>query len=261
LTYHNVYRAWRLAVFKDPSADSRFCRSNFLSQRTLKEVRKTKGELLDMLKRMGFAGRSCTLDPFVKTKPSIAYPEDDEMNIHSGRDPLLCSILCAGLFPNVAMITPTKKGLDYVCKSRHSNREENVSLVDKSVNTGKIGPNKPLSTNLHLVGWLVYLSKMKMHKRVLLWDSTFIPHLALALFGGSYKISFPEHAIVVDRWIKFRVTPKTATVLKFLRGVLNNFLMEKFKSPQMSTCIAGVEDHILELIVDFLSTFDGETSV
>lgn len=239
LTLHNVYRAWHLqSVQGGARAETAFSRTNFVSQRSLEEIRKTKSELMQVLKRMGFASDEDSVDPVNVERLDLNYKgTSDWLNRYADNVPLVCAVLCAGLFPNVAMVThkPNSKRnreVAYTCRNPRNNQDEIVTLIDRSVNAGRLRPGvKQDFRGPQRVGWVTFLTKLKTNSRVLLFDSTFVPHAALSFFGGSVQIQYRDRALVVDRWCRLVVPPKTAVIIQKYRRALDEFLLRKFDAP------------------------------
>ncbi|GBG32528.1 ATP-dependent RNA helicase DHX29 [Hondaea fermentalgiana] len=257
LTLHNVYRAWCLQAVRGGSkAENSFSRANFVSQRSLEEMRKTKHELLQLLQRMGFANSSDRVDPMDRERPQLGYKNaGGELNRHADNVALVCAVLCAGLFPNVAMVTRRAnkryRDIAYVCRNPRNNQDEAVGLVERSVNAGCLRPGKKVQDLRGPVraGWLTFLTKFKTNARVLLFDSTFVPHAALPLFGGSVLVQYRDRALLVDRWCRLVVPPKTAVMIKSFRKALDDFLLRKFDAPDSAR--TDNDSRIVDMIVKF----------
>ncbi|CAK9007538.1 ATP-dependent RNA helicase DHX29 (DEAH box protein 29) (Nucleic acid helicase DDXx) [Durusdinium trenchii] len=220
LTLHNVFDAWRASGFA-----SSFCRKAYLSYRSMQEIRKTRKDLFGVLQRTGFVRHADfdALDKGGKDSPLL--------NAHGSNDSLLCSILCSGLYPNLARVVCKPHGQPtYFSRTPGSNHEEVVFLVKKSVNAGCSAPPW-LSINTAHDTWVTFVTKLKTGPRVMLYDSTFVPELALVLFGGQVDVYYQSRCIVVDRQIVLQATPKVAVMLKRLRRALNDQLQAHFDKP------------------------------
>lgn len=69
------------------------------------------------------------------------------------------------------------------------------------------------------------------------YDSTFVSPLALALFGGSFKLEWETDLdktviVTIDKWISFRMTEANAVLIKYLRKELEDVLTDRFVDPK-----------------------------
>jgi len=265
LTQHVVYRSWSQAVAQGKD-DRHFCRNNQLSLRSLQQIRKAKLELLKLLQSSGFCSKDTRIDRFQEGAKSISYPTDDKANKNSQNDALLCAVLCAGLYPNLARphvkrstktgssvrtATPKRGSVLYTCKG-----EERVSLVPRSTNTGMLGPNEPFTgrNTSARTGVLCFLTKMKTSK-TMLFDSTFVPPTALVMLTGApLEISAQSRTLLVD-WVPMHASPRTVAVLKRVREAINIFLEHHFSRGDSSSSPFSTDGPTLPDVVVKLVTF------
>ncbi|CAN0410628.1 unnamed protein product [Ectocarpus sp. 12 AP-2014] len=85
--------------------------------------------------------------------------------------------------------------------------------------------------------WVVYHSKMKT-KQVYLHDSTYATPFSLMLWGARVRHERPlghkkkeAVEVVIDRWLRFRMTESTAVAFKAMRRELSNLLVRKIEAP------------------------------
>ncbi len=234
LSLHKLYRAWRQDIARNSQNDWKFCKANFVSRTSLVEIRDIKRDLLALLQQSGFADTSSPLDPFTSSDGKIndKYPRTDELNKHSHNDALLCAIIAAGLYPNLAKVTatrPSKADIVYTCKSG-SGQDETVQLTKSSTIAGRVSPlTKSIRSGLANSTWITFVTKMKV-SRIVLYDGTFVPHMAIALFGGNLGLSVKGSAsgLVIDRHLRLRVGVRTAAVVARLRAALDKHLEMRF---------------------------------
>ncbi len=187
-----------------------FCQENFLSDNTLKMLHNHKQQFAQHLFNMSFVRSSNTKDP--------------DSNRNSDNEALVRAVICAGLYPNVAMVKKVVKGQAVMLRTH---QEGSVELHPKSVNS-KVDHFK--------YQWLVFHLKMKSGK-VHLYDSSMVSPLSLVLFGqllnhGIENINGIDiHLVKIDKMIKFNCDEGTYIIVKRLKETLNQFLAFKVANP------------------------------
>ena len=88
-------------------------------------------------------------------------------------------------------------------------------------------------------------------------DCTTVSPYALLLFGGSLKVYHTHGVVTVDDWLKFRISPKAAALVKHLRAQMESMLLKKIVSP--SEDITG-SDESKALIQAVSTLFESEVS-
>lgn len=167
-------------------------------------------------------------------------------NIYSHHSPIIKSILCAGLYPNVASIE------DYV-KAGHfgsapskrpcwTDGRREVFIHPTSINSRTSEFRHP---------FMVFLDKVETSK-VFLRDTTIISPYALLLFGGSISIQHQTGSVTVDSWLKMNATAQTAVLFKKLRLALRSILQELLQKPKERATVAESEviRSITQLLID-----------
>ena len=192
---------------------------------------------------------------------SSPNPKHQSANKNSNNEPLVRAIICAGLYPNIAMIKKVKKIKPKEFESRHelkftvilqTQSERHVELHPKSTNSKVDGQFK--------YQWMAYHTKMKSTK-VNLYDSSMVSPLSLVFFGqnlihgvenvNGIDIDF----IQIDELAKFNCDKNTYKVVKKLKEALNQFLAYKAANPGCTDWSQKTrEGALLTAIVKLLTT-------
>ena len=113
--------------------------------------------------------------------------------------------------------------------------------------------------------WLVYHEKLR-STRVYIHDASLVTPFPLLLFGGrEAAIEFQTRQLVVDKWMRFSMSPMVAGLFKRLRGgveaLLNQMLVSTNASDPESPTTEGDavsasarDDSMLDLIVYLLKS-------
>lgn len=129
-----------------------------------------------------------------------------------------------------------------VMKHHHNNRE-------------LIRPSSPSSISF-TDAYLLYHKKVQ-STQVYVYDSTFVSPFTLLLFGGSFKIEWEQGAIEskrtivhLDKWLKFRMTERSAVLVKYLREALEKGLAQKISDPSidLTTASAPIVQTVCQLL-------------
>ncbi|KAA8498481.1 DExH-box ATP-dependent RNA helicase DExH1 [Porphyridium purpureum] len=193
VTALNAYEDWRA---EPPHRKSTFCRTNFLSDSTLRMIQDMRQQFRMLLGDLGFLPRN--------SKGDIDW---NRLNENSDNFPLVKGVLVAGLFPNVARVDVRKSRVQLM-----TGPDGKVSPFPSSV-------QQPKSDYMHR--WLVYYEKMR-SLDLYLMDSSVVAPVALSLFGGKLKHSPEDQRICVDEdWITFEVDDSTAAAIMSFREILD----------------------------------------
>ena len=228
----NAISGWEDALNYDEG--HHFCWDNYLSESTLRMLSNMKDQFVGQLYDA----------KFVNSRNVKAL----DSNRNSNDEALVCSIICAGLYPNVARIVNiSKKG------ARLSTiNERRVSIHLKSVNAKEHNFQYP---------WLVYHEKLKTNGINLL-DCGMISPLALIFFGKHMKLSIKTlengshiNTIMVDDFVKFDCDQSTANLVQKLRSHLDHLIADRISNPGISNWDPKVkEGAVLQAIVKLLGS-------
>ncbi|XP_054266470.1 ATP-dependent DNA/RNA helicase DHX36-like isoform X2 [Macrosteles quadrilineatus] len=214
----------------------RFTREYYLSPNTLSMLKDMKKQFALYLYDMRFL-------PAKEVKNRAC-------NRNSHNIGLIKAIICAGLYPNVAII-------------KHSRKLKNGRSV-QSIITPEDG-----RVNLHMRSinydeanfegrFLVYHLKMKTTK-VYLYDSTMVFALPLIFFGNDFEL-FKENGMVVIELspkIRFTCDVSTALLIKELRQRLDQLLEHKVAHPGVTNWEADSDEgKLLRAIAELISHED-----
>uniref|UniRef100_A0A183AWC5 OB_NTP_bind domain-containing protein n=1 Tax=Echinostoma caproni TaxID=27848 RepID=A0A183AWC5_9TREM len=163
---------------------------------------------------------------------------------------LFRAILSGALYPNVIRLGERDRN-GVVRRPKYLGRpSEGVSEIhSKSVNA-MVWPKEPL--------WMVYFSKTRMENssRPTIADSTIATLRDLLLLGGPLsKCQEGDCALIVGDWIQIQAESKVATLLKELRGSLDQLLLRKFNRPSTTYWDpSSDEGRLLHMVRDLLVT-------
>ena len=235
LMFANVMFDWEDAVASGNSHG--FCWKNFLSENTLKMLDKMKGQFAEYL---------CNAK-FVKSH-DVKCPDS---NINSDNEGLVRAVICAGLYPNVALVKlhNTKRNGKFIRLSTKDDKKR-AKIHPKSVNAKETEYAYP---------WMVYHQKVR-STDTFLHDCSMISPLALAFFGeyvkpGSEVVDGETfNTLSVDAFVKFNCEPSTSNVVKELRKSLDELLEYKVSHPgQSNWSSSSKEGALLRAITELLT--------
>lgn len=155
-----------------------FCRNNFLNSFTLQQLENMKRQFCATLKDMHFLG-----DENPEGTANNSHTEARHLN-------LLRSIICAGLYPNVAILKSKFSNKRGILVSVRTPEDGNVKLHPSSVNVNE----KYFRSH-----FLVYHLKMRTTSKFL-YDTTMVPPLAIVFFGDQLEVM--EDRIVVAKYFE-----------------------------------------------------------
>ena len=218
-----AYNAWsQKASHKDRTS---FCSANGLDNATFRDIQSLRMQFKDYLVDAGFVkgGRKDTLNA-----------SDDAFGASRSNDDALLTSCClvAGLYPNIAtLMRPRKGGLRTgrlltkdgdVCRpssgSFQMQRVKNAAESGKDAYAIYHAKHRTLGT----------MADTKVKSEVFLNQVNFVSRFSLLLFGGELDIR--DNAVIVDRWLKFKVGDKgvaTAVLLLELRSELDKVLLRR----------------------------------
>ncbi|PKA56835.1 putative pre-mRNA-splicing factor ATP-dependent RNA helicase [Apostasia shenzhenica] len=234
-----AYNRWARTLNENGSAAAnRFCHSFFLNSSvmyTIRDMRIQFGNLLDDIGLVNIPHKFQG-DRRRKDKTEIWLADMSQpFNIHAKHSSVIKSILCAGLYPNVAA---TMEGTVGVPAASNKSLSKFISANDHPILfDGKREVYiHPSSVNYNTKGFrypfLVFLEKVETSK-VFLRDSSNISPYSLLLFGGNLSIQHQTGLIIIDGWLKLSAPAQTAVLLKELRSMLHSVLKELICKPQV----------------------------
>ncbi|XP_039287143.1 ATP-dependent DNA/RNA helicase DHX36 [Nilaparvata lugens] len=191
----------------------KFCSQNFLIRNILFLLRDMKEQFAGYLYDMKFL-------PSKDHKQEISNKNSNDIG-------LLRAIICAGLYPNVAIIRGSRK------KNRGNPRQRGPKLF--TVEDGKVELH-PRSVNQRCdafeSNYLMYHLKLK-STGIFVHDSTMVHPLPLFFFGHSVNITEEDGKTVFElsHRVRFAIDPDAAKVILDLRMRLDWILEQKISNP------------------------------
>ncbi|KAL4071050.1 P-loop containing nucleoside triphosphate hydrolase protein [Scleroderma citrinum] len=221
LTIHNAFSSWRRAC-TNPGFIRTFCRKNFLSHDNLLQIEELRQQLLGYLVDSSFIhvdtkfmkdlnqarfGRNNSYKPRLVITPP-------DLNVNSSNLQIVNAALAAGLFPKILSVDSTASEM------RTISNNQAAAFHPSSVNFRM--RSKDLAVN-HLAYYTLMHSK-----KLYAWETTPVDDLTLLLVCGECDFKLICDSVIVDRRIKYRLTPKANVAMKILRKQLSSILVQQF---------------------------------
>ncbi|KAK9095923.1 hypothetical protein Sjap_021420 [Stephania japonica] len=249
-----AYNKWaRVLHEKGVKAAQSFCSSYYISSSVMYMIRDMRIQLGTLLADIGLINLPKTFQG-AKMKDKLDHwfaDTNQPFNAYSHHPSVFKSILCAGLYPNVAA---TGYGITDATSA---------SITKASVNSSRNGRIywfdgrrevyiHPSSSNSNLKAYqypfLVYLEKVETNK-VFLRDTSIISPYSILLFGGTIDVQHQSGQVIIDGWLKLTAPAQTAVLFKELRLRLHHILGELIMKPEMSMV---AEDEVIRSIIHLL---------
>jgi len=212
-----AYRGWQTA--KEKKVQEKFCRQSWLSVPNLNMLDSMQKEFVQIMRKSGF-------------------PENDV----GANDRLISSILCAGLYPNVARVDAPKPGESRPIYS--IGNSETVTVHPSSLTKGN---DNYVFQNYR---YCVFHGKLRTSK-TFLKDVTFLRPAALLLFGPDFSINFIEKtATCYGGFQTIAILPRWAGLLRQLRLLFDDILARKVRDPKSN--FSADDQEVLQLFRDIL---------
>ncbi|XP_044758152.1 ATP-dependent DNA/RNA helicase DHX36 [Coccinella septempunctata] len=221
-----------ISTFESLSASERkkFCWEYFLSWSTMTQLVKLKKDFMENLRQLSFV-------------PS-AKPNCRECNCNSENVDLIRAVVCAGLYPNIAITSSKGKRRPFSILRLINNRK--VDFHPKSVLA-----NEHVNSPLIIYYNLVKSSNMYIH------DATPVDPFHIIFFGDNFEqITENGQQFIEINSLKFRCKNTTANVIRALKDKLNNFLEYQISHPNVVD-LRG-EDEKTQLFRTIIKVLTGE---
>jgi len=226
-----VYRAWRKER-KDKR--ERFSRRHALDNLSLREIDTLRNQFMDLM-----------IDAGLVYKPESSEESDSvemyDCNLASEDALLTSSCLVAGLYPNICTLMRPRKGggpkggqllTNESDACRPSSNSFQRKRVKQASETGKDA--YAVYHAKHRTIGTVTPGMQKRPPETFLSEVNFVSKFALLLFGG--KLDLVKNAIIVDGWLKFKVSDDgekgsrgdvdNAILILSIRELLDNIILE-----------------------------------
>jgi ATP-dependent RNA helicase DHX36 len=168
-------------------------------------------------------------------------------SVNAGNEPLVRAVICAGLFPNVAVVESV--GGSAGSKPTQASKTRVRTKGDGDAYLHPTSVVFGLSKFEHR--FLLFHEKVKTAK-VYIRDATMIGPYPLLLFGGKVAVDHGRSQATCDGWIRFRAAPRVAVLFKALRKELDGLLMQKIATPELN--MAKKSGDLVRTIVELLDT-------
>ncbi|KAG0494394.1 hypothetical protein HPP92_005388 [Vanilla planifolia] len=273
-----AYNRWaRILRENGSNAAYRFCHSFYLNSSVMYTVREMRLQLGSLLADIGLIGLPNSFQGNGKRNDKLESWFSDmrrPFNMHAKHSSVIKSILCAGLYPNVAASVEgiigvpmsSQKGLSTgVSANNHSvwfdgKREANVLtlLRWKFSYLGKPLLDLLKSREKHNSKYFKGKGGLKL-ARYFYVDISIVSPYSLLLFGGSIQVQHQTGLVIIDNWLKLTAPAQTAVLFKELRLTLNSVLKELIRTPKfrlkyinmekVGSTIMSKEDDIMEIAI------------
>ncbi|KAF9229432.1 P-loop containing nucleoside triphosphate hydrolase protein [Gyrodon lividus] len=225
LTIHNAFASWRRAS-ANPGFVRKFCRKNFLSHENLSQIEELRQQFLSYLADSSFVDvdrgfvRELSRVRFGRNKNRfVTVPP--ELDSNSGNLAIINAALLSGLYPKLLCVEPTS-GL----QMRTLSNNQTAFFHPSSVNFRR--KPKDLAAN-----YLAYFTLMH-SKKLYAWETGPMDDLAILLLCGECDFKLISDMAIVDRKIKYRLTPRANVAMKILRNQLSSISGQKFRGKPMT---------------------------
>ncbi|XP_047960360.1 DExH-box ATP-dependent RNA helicase DExH7, chloroplastic isoform X2 [Salvia hispanica] len=216
-----AYKKWdKILSVHGVKAAQKFCATHFISSSVMYMIRDMRIQFGNLLHDIGLINM-----------PQVGWKKKEKLenwlsdlsqpfNQYSDQLTLVRAVLCAGLYPNVAMIEVGNTGN----RSMWFDGKREVRIHPSSINSSQKNFQYP---------FLVFLEKVETTK-VFLRDTTIVSPYSILLFGGSINVQHQTGLITVDNWLQMSAPAQTAVLFKELRSTLHSILKELINKPQSS---------------------------
>ncbi|KAI6044950.1 P-loop containing nucleoside triphosphate hydrolase protein [Pisolithus marmoratus] len=247
LTIHNAFSSWRRAC-ANPGIARKYCRQNFLSNENLLQIEELRQQLFGYLVDSSFVdvdpgvmrelnrarfGRNNSYKPRFLTIPT-------DLNVNSNSRSIVNAAVVAGLFPKL-LSTDAATG-----QMRTISNNQTVSFHPSSVNFRK--QPRELSANHFVYYTLIH------KKRLYAQETAPVDDLAILLACGECEFKLMSDSAIVDRKIRYRLTPKANVAIKILRRQFHSILSRRFHGKPLTV----FQSRWYELVIAALSGIEQE---
>ena len=238
LTMLAAFNGWRdEQIVSGKRGGKRFSRAHYLSESTLQMISDLRAQLAAMLADVGFiqAGRGSRGKGgngrgggHLWRAAQMAEAPEAPWNAHAGCAGMVKAALCAGLYPNIAVMEQIAAQIDHSKNRWFGPDRKDLALHPSSVNHGGGAPMK------YPYPFIVYLEKMRT-SRIFLRDTSCVSPYALLLFGGALSVDHGNASVDIDGWINLKAPAQTAVLFKELRLAMDAELQKIIEKPGAST--------------------------
>ncbi|NXG30703.1 DHX9 helicase, partial [Dromaius novaehollandiae] len=216
----SVFQAWDEARMGGEEAEMRFCEHKRLSMSTLRMTWEAKVQLKDILINCGFPEECLVTQAFNSTGP------DNNLDV-------VVSLLAFGVYPNVCYHKEKRKILT---------TEGRNALIHKS------SVNCPFSSQDMKYPSPFFVFGEKIRTRAISAKAmTLVSPLQLLLFASKKVLSDGE-LVLVDDWIKLKMSHTVAACITALRAAMEALVVEVTKDLEIIRQLDPVNERMLNVI-------------
>ena len=173
-------------------------------------------------------------------------------SVNAGNEPLVRAVICAGLFPNVAVVESVGGSGSKPGGGGGGAQASKTRVRTKGDGDAYLHPTSVVfGLSKFEQRFLLFHEKVKTAK-VYVRDATMIGPYPLLLFGGKVAVDHGRSQATCDGWIRFRAAPRVAVLFKALRKELDGLLMQKIATPELN--MAKKSGDLVRTIVELLET-------
>lgn len=216
----SVFQAWDDARMGGEDAEIRFCEHKRLNMATLRMTWEAKVQLKDILINSGFPEDCLMTQVFNNTGP------DNNLD-------LVITLLCFGLYPNVCYHKEKRKILT---------TEGRNALIHKS------SVNCPFSNQDSKYPSPFFVFGEKIRTRAVSAKAMTLVSPFQLLFYGSKKVTGNGEIILMDEWIKLKMSHYAAAAIVALRAGMEALVVEVAKDPEFVRQLDPAHERLLNVI-------------
>jgi HrpA-like RNA helicase len=243
LTVLTAFNEWKNIRLNEGDRAARdFLRDSFLSRMTLFQMDESRKQYAKLLVDIGFLPRGFRLTG-----------KEHGANSNAKNLGLVKAVLAAGLYPNI-IVAPQA-----IVNGTSKQAANGIAFKSRNKGDVHLHPCTIMFTAKRLDSRYCCFHEIVKTTKMYIRDCTTVSPFALVLFGGALRV-YPDQGVAsVDNWLKFRIGPKPATLVKFLRSQMENMLLQKIIDPQ-DTAADHPEGKALIESVSTLLRIEGQTS-
>ena len=246
-----AFEGWRSALRKGGrAAEKQFCEEHALNMMALRELERARQDMAENLCELGFIPREYLQNDASKLDRSPS-PAISHFDVNSGSARVLKACLCAGFYPNVALVRePAKQFVKIEAGSIPADAAAH-ELKYSTPPDGRVFLH-PSSVNFHARAYetrfLIYSEKVRTSK-VFLREVSMVPCYALLLFGGPIDVFHSHNSVKVGDFIDLDAPARIGVLAKKLRSRLDELLLQKISQPDFDLSVNPVVRAVAKLLV------------
>lgn len=241
LTLLNVWKAFRQASISGTAR--KLCRENFLNYSALIEIDDARQRYMELLCGLGFVDRTKLVGDSRKKFFDERKLAASKYCSNSCIEEVVHSVICAGLYPNVAKLTRTSSSGEVTV----THKTERL-YIHSSVNS-KLPPHIPSN-------WVTYFEKFGTERRVSISKTSFVSPFCLMIFCSKLQVLHTERKVLIDDWIELPAAAKSGIIFREIRDGLNDLLtsvIEDSHSSDRDSLLSSWAQDVITMIVKLLS--------